>query len=130
MVGVLPLDPCVDLVDADTVVLGYHIAVGVDNMTREVGDDTEAVASDYSMIGSALCLCLCLAPFGLLGLTRQVVGSHTRPDVTQVESALAMKRVSRVPVRDKHLRQGQAVEHRSSVESDIVQDHPLSPVEA
>jgi hypothetical protein len=129
VVCVLPLDPRVDLMDADTVVLGHHIAVGVDNVTRQVGDDTEAIATDYSIVRQH-CVCVCV--FGAvtpLGLTRKVVGGHTRADVTQVESALAVEGVSWVPVRDKHLRQGEAVEHRSSVEGDIVQDHPLSPVE-
>jgi hypothetical protein len=134
VVCVLPLDPRVDLVDADTVVLGHHIAVGVDNVAGKVGDDAEAVASDCSTIristvSASVCVSGSLGPFASLALTRQVVGGHTRPDVTQVESALAVERVSRVPVWHKHLRQGQAVEHRSSVKCDVVQDHPLSPVE-
>jgi hypothetical protein len=58
MIRVFPLDPRVHFVDADTVVLGDKLAVGVDNMSGKVGDDAEAVTPDYHYQHCTVCATL------------------------------------------------------------------------
>lgn len=107
VVGVLPEETRVLLVDADDVGGVDGLAFGVAENRGDVVDTAEAVAAEL-----------------------EVVGCQTSTDVTQVKGTLAVERVARVTVRDGHVGERQAVEQGAVVVVNIVEDHALSLVEA
>ena len=129
VVGVLPLDALVNLVDADGVWLLDGLAVEADAPTAEILDHAETVAADLAG--------------GLAGvrlesekkrqdkrLTSQVVRGDAGADVAQIKGTLAVDGVARVAVGDEHLGEREAVEGTAVHEANVVDGHALAPVEA
>lgn len=107
VVGVLPPDPGVLLVDAHAVFdrRGRALVVGDDG--RDVLDVAETVAAKL-----------------------EVVGHGTGTGVTEIVGGLLVVGVSRVGVWDVHVGQGEAVEQGARIVTHVVQNHAFSLVEA
>lgn len=59
----------------------------------------------------------------------QIVRHNTRTNISQIKSGLLVIRVTRVGVRDIHIREGEAIEQVPAIVANIVQDHSFSLVE-
>ena len=107
VVGVLPPDAAVLLVDADYVVHGQGLAGGVVQDRADIVDGAEAVASEL-----------------------EVVCHDTGSGIAKIEGRLLVIGVAGVGVWDVHVGERQSVEEGAAVIVDVIENHAFSQVEA
>lgn len=107
IVGVLPANPAVLLVDADAV-LEWN------GRTLVVGDDGTQVLNVAQAITAQF----------------EIVGHGASTGIAEVECRLLVVRVTGVAVGNVHIREGQAVKQGARVVSDIVENHAFTLVVA
>ena len=107
VVGVLPADAAVLLVNTHAVGQVHRLAFVIGDDGGEVLDVAQAVAAQL-----------------------QVVGHGAGAGVAEVEGRFLVEWVAWVRVRDVHVGEGKAVEERSRVVRDVVQDHAFTLVVA
>jgi hypothetical protein len=107
VVGVLPADAVILLMDADDVGHLEWIALRVVENGREVLDAAETIASELEVVSHDACAA-----------------------VTKIESCLLVEWVAWISVWDVHVRKGQAIEEWTAIVVDIIEDHAFTEVEA
>lgn len=112
VVGVLPLQRSVNLVHADSARLADDFSSCIDQVAAEVVDQTKAITADCVVkSGEKVSPPVAKQRKSKGRLTRQVVGRSSSTNVTEIERALSVERVSRVSVRNC----GERAEPRTSV---------------
>jgi hypothetical protein len=107
IVGMLPRDASILLMNADTVLKRNGNTFIIVDDSVEVLDMTKAVTAKFEIV----CHCSC-------------------PGITKIEGGLLVVRRARVGIRNVHIREGKAVEEWPGVVPNIIKDHAFSLIVA
>lgn len=107
VVGVLPTDAGILLVNADTVFLRLRPTLIIGDDSAEILNASEAIAAKLKIIGCS-------------------AGSS----ITQVKGSFLEEGMTRVCIRNIHVRERQSIEEWPAIVFDVIKDHAFTLVEA